>query len=988
MAAAIWAVGTFGLPGWLLADQHPVRNVLEGLSWPAGIVATLALGAPGLWRWMRGRSANLQPTLAERAPSPLVGRALHLVDGELPPVSAVGLLDLRVKPAIDTHAEDGSDLPPYVARDIDEDLEWAIHAGGIVLLHGPAAVGKSRAAAEALRRLRPNHKLLVPNGGPALREIADAGVDLSETVIWLDDLERYLGAEGLDVGLLQRLCPPGGTGIAMVATMRDEQLALHAHAATRSIADTSTGIDQAAVEVLAGVRGRRRIRVAAALTDTERTRAAQVGERDARVRRAVAAREGFAEYLAAGAAMMDRWSTGESPEFVRGQALISAAVDCRRAGHHDPVPVALLADLHTEFLPSVWRDRADLPSLDVGLHWATRRVLGASSCLQPTSDQHYLASDYLLDRAQQAHADSTAPLTGPVRDRTWSVLTAALTPTQNFRIGASAYFASRYDIAEQAFISGATSDPKALFYLGIVLDQQPGREAEAEQVFRDAIAAGDTRALNNLGILLAGQAGREAEAEEALRDAVASGDSKAPFNLGTWLSKQPGREAEAEAVLRGAFAEGTNKALTNLGILLGGQVGREAEAEGVLRDAVAAGEAKALFNLGTLLSKWPGREAEAEDVFREVVAAGNTGALNNLGVLLAGQVGREAEAEKVLRDAVASGETKALFNLGLLLSKRPGHEAEAEEVLRDAVTSGETKALFNLGLLLSKQPRREAEVEHVFREAVAVGDTRALNNLGVLLAEQSGREAEAEEIFREAVAAGDTRSLSNLGVLLAEQSGREAEAEHVFREAVAAGNTRVLDDLGVLLGGQAGREVEAEEFFREAVAAGNTDALFNLGVLLGGQTGRKSEAEEFFREAVAAGDTNALNYLGLLLAEQSGREAEAEKFFREAAAAGSSRALANLGLLLAQEPGREPEAELAYRDAIDAGHTDALNNLGVLLAGQAGREVEAEEFFREAVAAGNTDALSNLRLLLGEQPGSEAETEDFRAMPHPDVPTL
>ncbi|WP_086855983.1 ATP-binding protein, partial [Amycolatopsis lexingtonensis] len=472
----------------------------------------------------------------------LVGRALHLIDGELPVVSEVGLLDLRVKPAIDTHAEDGSDLPPYVARDIDEDLEWAIHAGGMVLLHGPAAVGKSRAAAEALRRLRPDHKLLVPDSGPALRAIVDAGVDLADTVLWLDDLERYLSAAGLDVGLLQRLCPPGSSGVAVVATMRDEQLALHVDAAAHPSTDAGTGIDQAAVEVLARVRGRRRIAVAAALSESERSRAAEVGERDARVRHAVAAQEGFAEYLAAGVAMMDRWSTGETPEFIRGQALISAAVDCRRAGHHDPVPSALLADLHTQFLPPAWRNRADLPSLDIGLRWATRRVLGASSCLQPASDQHYLASDYLLDRTQQTHIDSAAPLTGPVSDTTWTIVTTALTPMQNFRVGITAYVAGRRDVAERAFISAAAAgDADAQFNLGVVLGERPGREAEAGQAFRGAAAAGNTNALLNLGVVLSRQPGREAEAEQAFRDAITAGNTGALFNLGVLLSKQPGR---------------------------------------------------------------------------------------------------------------------------------------------------------------------------------------------------------------------------------------------------------------------------------------------------------------------------------------------------------------------------------------------------------------------------------------------------------------
>jgi hypothetical protein len=122
----------------------------------------------------------------------LAGRVLFLVEGRLPRVSEVSLLQLRVKPAIETRRADGADQPPYVPRDIDEDLEWAIAAGGLVLLHGRAAVGKSRAAAEALRRLRPEQSMVVPVAGRALRELVKSGYDLGDAVVWLDDLEQFL----------------------------------------------------------------------------------------------------------------------------------------------------------------------------------------------------------------------------------------------------------------------------------------------------------------------------------------------------------------------------------------------------------------------------------------------------------------------------------------------------------------------------------------------------------------------------------------------------------------------------------------------------------------------------------------------------------------------------------------------------------------------------------------------------------------------------
>lgn len=499
LAALVFVIVRFGLLHWLPQDSGAVRNVMEGFSWLAAAVTVVVPGTLWVVRWVRGRlSGASDPTPA----NPLVGRALHLVGDDLPQVSAVGLLQLRVKPAIDTHTEDGTDLPPYVSRNLDDDLEWAIHQGGMVLLHGPAAVGKSRAAAEALRRLRPTHRLLVPRDGNALREIVDTDVELGEVVVWLDDLERFLGTSGLDVSLLQRICPPGRAEVAVVATMRDEELARHTHAATMATTEQAAGIDQAAVELLAQLHGRRRIRVAANLTATELDDARQVGARDPRVLRAITAKEGFAEYLAAGTAMMDRWSIGDGPTFVRGQALISAAVDCRRAGHHKPIPATLLGQLHLDFLPPAWRHRADLPPIDSGLHWAAQRVLGASSPLHPHPDQHYLASDYLLDRTQHG----TTPLTGPTRDSTWTTLIHALSADDNRDVAAAAYHDGRLDIAELALApSAAKKHPTALYNLGVVLAGQEGREGEAEQAYRQAADTGDTDALNHLDLLHAKQ---------------------------------------------------------------------------------------------------------------------------------------------------------------------------------------------------------------------------------------------------------------------------------------------------------------------------------------------------------------------------------------------------------------------------------------------------------------------------------------------------
>ncbi|NKE55406.1 tetratricopeptide repeat protein [Lentzea sp. PSKA42] len=513
----------WGLLDWLVADGGTVRNVMEGLSWPATVAALGLAVSPTVRRWFApgsqvspGTGAVVHDQVATLdAANPLVGRALHLVDGRLPEVGQVGLLQMRVKPAIDTHSEDGSDLPPYVGRDLDEDLEWAIAAGGMVLLHGRAAVGKSRAGIEALRRLRQHDPLLIPRDGPALRELVAADAVPDGAVVWLDDLELYLAADGLDLALLQQLCPSGRPSrTVVVATMRDEELARHTIASTESDRVGAT-IERAAVDLIAQVQGRRRIKVAADLSSSEQGRAQQVGGLDGRVRRAVQALEGFAEYLAAGTAMMDRWSIGDGPLFLVGQALISAAVDCRRAGYHKPVPTTLLGELHRHYMAPAWRHRDDLPTIAEALRWTHQPVLGASSCLQPRSQNTALASDYLLDRAQNGQS----PLPERVNDVLWPMLLDTTSAVDALPIGNAAYHADQFDIAQAAWEHASTANISALVNLGILLVEQ-GRDDEAVDYLRRAADAGDINASGMLGAVLAEQ-GRD---DEAVDTAVPTGN--------------------------------------------------------------------------------------------------------------------------------------------------------------------------------------------------------------------------------------------------------------------------------------------------------------------------------------------------------------------------------------------------------------------------------------------------------------------------------
>jgi tetratricopeptide (TPR) repeat protein len=327
---------------------------------------------------------------------------------------------------------------------------------------------------------------------------------------------------------------------------------------------------------------------------------------------------------------------------------------------------------------------------------------------------------------------------------------------------------------------------------------------------------GEGAACDERGEMLGAQPGREADAERAFRDAITAGHLTARRDLALLVGAQAGREAEAEAILSDAIAAGDDLAWNALGTLLGGDPTRWREAEVAYGEAIAAGTTVASNNLGLLLARQPGREREAEAAFRDAIGPECPDAYNNLGWLIAAQPGREGEAETILRRGVLAGSVLAMHNLAWVLARQPGREQDAEQAFRRAIDAGCVRVWNSLGWFLATQPGREDDAEAAYRTAIAASQTRALHNLGVLLARQAGREAEAEALFREAIAAGDTRGWSALGLLLRAQPGRRDEAEAAFREAVAAGEPDAQASLAELLGERheavdAGDDVTAEE---------------------------------------------------------------------------------------------------------------------------------------------------------------------------------
>ena len=190
-------------------------------------------------------------------------------------------------------------------------------------------------------------------------------------MLWLDDLERYLGAGGLTAAQVGRLLTGQGHHRVIVATIRAAER-------TRITAD-APGDDagrQASRDIRQVLDLAHPIRVDRMFTSEELERA-EARNWDPRIAEAIGHADsyGIAEYLAAGPELLRDWQdardSSEGPN-ARGAALVAAAIDIRRAGYTSPIPRALLGHVHEQYLADPEHAHAPREPAADAWAWATR----------------------------------------------------------------------------------------------------------------------------------------------------------------------------------------------------------------------------------------------------------------------------------------------------------------------------------------------------------------------------------------------------------------------------------------------------------------------------------------------------------------------------------------------------------------------------------------------------------------------------------------
>ncbi|WP_158717823.1 tetratricopeptide repeat protein [Streptomyces sp. NRRL F-2664] len=460
------SVGAVGLGAAALALA--LASVWTGGARAASIAAAVALcSGPAAERRRSRRGTPLRgdtdPTGADALLRTAGGRipALRHVDRPEP----AGAHPAHGPRAAGSRVPDAA--PAYIRRDAEPRLRDALGRAGFVLLVGESTAGRSRLAYEVARALFPRHAFVRPLGRDALPQAVHVARARRRAVLWLDDLEDFLGAGGLTTAMLAAVAAPEPGRRVVLATMRTQEFRrFEAREGSRL-----TGSDRDAWRTQREVLGQAEVVHLARLWSPPERRRAAAHAHDPRIAAALRAGErfGVAEVLAGAppslAAWHDAWAPGAHP---RGAAVVAAAVDCRRAGLRSPVSRDRLRELHRPYL--VERGDGDLrpESFDDAMEWACT----AGGLLTGHHTRGYTAFDHLLD----------APGLPPVPEHLWQLLVARVTAAEAYDMGLLAHQEGRPERAAAALSRARLGGvPGADFLLAITVgDAGRPRRAAAD----------------------------------------------------------------------------------------------------------------------------------------------------------------------------------------------------------------------------------------------------------------------------------------------------------------------------------------------------------------------------------------------------------------------------------------------------------------------------------------------------------------------------
>ncbi|MEU3528582.1 tetratricopeptide repeat protein [Streptomyces sp. NPDC038707] len=388
-----------------------------------------------------------------------------------------------------------SQIVEYVSRavdgQLDEQLESLADAGGMLLLTGDSAAGKSRALFEGMRRKLGEWLVCKPDPDAELSSLISF-VSGERRVVWLDDLHDYLRSDGLTSSLLDGLI---SRRVAVLATLRTD---FYEHYTDeKDISSISRGVGPRLPSSPGRIlRRAHHIALERIWSDGER-KIASLSE-DPRISEALKSDRayGLAEYLAAGPQVLKLWrSASRAKGNPRGAALVSAAIALARTGVDSSLPPDAVERLHNHYLDQAGGPALRPEGLEEAWNWAARIVLGVTSPLVPSKGGTWKPFDYLVsDVARHSHPSD-------LPDQVWEEALRVVDNSRRVAVATVARVAGRLDTAKDALRPLVEiDDPDGLINLGALLASENDYEG-ASIYFHRASDLGDSTGTHNMGSL-------------------------------------------------------------------------------------------------------------------------------------------------------------------------------------------------------------------------------------------------------------------------------------------------------------------------------------------------------------------------------------------------------------------------------------------------------------------------------------------------------
>ena len=810
---------------WLLA---PVGGIVAGVAIPyfATRSAAWATGG-GIIGAAVGAAAGATPQFRDWVSARSRRRQIAESAGVATNINEQPLESLRVH-------RSNRDISEFVTRDIQEQLVEHIKNGTPVLIEGPSMAGKTRLALETIRTHWPEALLWFPRDDDDIKKLLDTNQrPAPDTLILLDDLDRFLANQTLTLGLLNQWI---NNSCTIIATMMHSQYVKHSDRTNEKFSgwDTINRFKKITLTPSLSANELKAVKLTSYAKQLSQIESIGLGPL---LGCAEAVRIAFADEI------RDHSWCG---------TLITAAADWRRIG---------LGPASKEQLISFSKAHKDNAKgtfeWDSAWKHATKPINNTVPLLRQVGDDRWEVLDIIADEADWKISTNILSSLASIPLSTQQALQSALTMT--LQGDPHLPTTHMFDLAIEA-------DPDNAYALGsyaIFLYTSQRDIYQAEQIFRKAIKL-------NFNI---------------------------PAFLGTYayfLQHELNDMDQSEDMYQQAItADPTNA--TNLGnyaLFLETVRHNPDQAEDMYQQAIDADptNAKNLGNYATFLKNIRGDMKQAQHMYQQAITAdpNNARNLGNYATFLHTVLHDPDQAGHMYQQAIDADPTNAknLGNYALFLHTFHHDQNQTQHMYQRAVTADPTNAriLGNYATFLYTKRGDMDQAEDMYQQAVTADPTNARNlgNYALFLETIRGDMDQAENMYQQAIALDShhARNLGNYALFLETIRGDIDQAQHMYQQAIEANpnNATNLGNYALFLETMSGDMDQAQYMYQQAIEADptNTRNLGNCATFLHTVRGDMDQAQKMYHRAITADPhhaNNLGNYAQLLFAKSDDMEA-------------------------------------------------------------------------------------------------------------------